>query len=288
MKLLKFINSSAIILCLIIPFFATAQEKEEKFFYKDTIFEYNGSKIEITRSVSTKIYFKSVVAITNQSEDFIIVNPWDIFGFVTGSNDKYTAVAKRPIVIAPKYTKKITVKFEGRDFREPSLTFDFTKLQVTEKIESVYEFNDIDLSKENFRSVGPIKWTMLEKKADKEKAIFRVETQVEYSGTKFLGIFYNNITLKTKDGSTFINASKKSGDFHYDKEKPFKRIVLIFPVEADKVKNENEPKLNYSGVFKEYSIATIVGFKVHLRSGTLEDYKGKKGDDKDKDIEEIE
>lgn len=288
MKLLKFINSTTLILCFVIPLLTTAQEKEEKFFYKDTIFEFNGSKVEITKSLATKMYFKSVVSITNQSDNFILINPWEIFGYVSGSGNKYNAVSKRAIVIAPKYTKKFTVKFEGKDFREPHLSFDVTKLQVTEKVESVYEFVDIDLSKENYRVVGPIKWTMLEKKADKKDALFRVETQLEYTGTKFLGIFYNNITLKTKDGSSFINSGKKAGDFHYDKEKPFKRIVLIFPVDADKVEKGNEPKLNFTDVFKEYSLATIVGFKVNLRMGTLEDYNRKKTGDKEKDIEEME
>lgn len=286
MDILRLFNNKIAIFVLVFPFLLNSQEKEEKFFYKDTMFDFNGSKVEITKSLATKSYFKSVVCITNQSDNFLLINPWDVFGFVSGSSERYNATSKRVIVIAPKYTKKFVVKFEGSDFREPHLSFDVAKLQITEEVTNIMEFSDIDLNKENFRAVGPVKLTIQDKRIDKDRALYRMETEISYSGDKFLGIFYNNIRLKTKDGSVFINSSKKRDDFHYDVNKPFKRIVLIFPVEAEKIKKESEPKLNFSDVFKEYSLSTIVGFKVNLRSGTLEDYKGKKTEDKD--IEEIE
>ena len=266
-----------------------AAQDRERMFYKDTLFEFNGSKIEITKSLSTEKYFKSIVTISNQTDQFMIINPWEVFGKVSGSDEKYNASSKKAIVVPPKYIKKFTVKFEGRDFREERLQYDFGKIEVTEKIESVYELEDVDINKENYRAIGPIRWSMVKKmEPDHGKDDFQIIAEIEYTGDKFLGIFYNNIILTTKDGGKYINVGKKTGNFHYDKTKPFVKQTYLFPVEPAKAKKSNEPKLTFRDVFKEYSMATIVGFKVHLRAGTLEDYKGKAGKPDDKDIEEME
>lgn len=268
-----------------------AQEEDDKrMFYKDTLFEFNGSKIEITKTLATEKYFKSVVSISNQTDQFMIINPWEIFGKVKGSDEKFSASSKKTIVVPPKYIKKFTVKFEGKDFRAPALQYDFSKMQITEKIESVYELEDIDINKENYRALGPIKWRMVKKmEPDHGKDDFQIMAEIEYTGDKFLGIFYNNIVLTTKDGGKYINVGKKTGNFHYDKTKPFVKQSYLFPVEPKNAKKSNEPKLTFRDVFKEYSLTTIVGFKVHLRQGTIEDYKGKAGKpDNDKDIEEME
>ena len=158
-------------------------------------------------------------------------------------------------------------------------------MKITEKVESVYDLGTVDINKENYKAVGPIKWKMVEKDIKKGRPDCRIETELEYTGSKFLGIFYNNILLQTKDGGNYINASKRTGDFHYDNSKPLKRINLIFPVESEKLDKNNNPVLIFNDVFKEYSLATIAGFKYTLRAGSLEDYKGNKGDDKD--IEEM-
>jgi len=287
------IQKKLILLLFCLTFLSNnAQEDDDgkRVFFKDTLFEFNGSKIEITKSLATEKYFKSIVTISNQTDQFMIINPWEVFGKVSGSDEKYSASSKKTIVVPPKYIKKFTVKFEGRDFRAPSLQYDFSKIQVTEKIESVYELEDIDINKENYRALGPIKWRMVKKmEPDHGKDDFQIMAEIEYTGDKFLGIFYNNIILTTKDGGKYINVGKKTGNFHYDKTKPFVKQTYLFPVEPEKAKKKNEPKLTFRDVFKEYSLATIVGFKVHLRTGTIEDYKGKAGKpDNEKDIEEME
>jgi hypothetical protein len=264
-----------------------AQDKQEKFYYKDTLFEFNGCKIEVMKTFSDDKSFRSVLNITNTGDNFLMINPWEVFGLVGGSAEKYNTASKRTFIIPPKYTKKLRIKFIGRDFREPDLIMDFSKLTVTTMVERVYEFN-VDLSNENYKDIGPIRFTILKQDPDNKSADFRITAQLEYTGNKFLGIFYNNIMLKTKDGGSFINTGKKAGDFHYDKDKPLKKMVLIFPVESKKVKKDNQPTLSFANVLKEYQTAQIVGFKINLRAGTLEDYKGKSGSADDKESEDME
>jgi hypothetical protein len=167
------------------------------------------------------------------------------------------------------------------------------EMELTEKLEAVYEINDFDIFKETVKQNGPITWTLTKAVLDdKNNPNFEIDGTVKYSGDKFLGIFYNNITLKTKDGKVYINESKSSNMFsfvrnkyYYDKSKPFEKQILIFPIPSQKVNMDLEPKLSFNGVFNEYSLVRIEGFRIKLTEGTLIDFLGSKAN---KDIEEIE
>ncbi len=254
----------------------TAQTKpaeiEKKFYYRDTTFEYNGNKYDISRIVSADNYFKCAVTVTNISDNFIVINPTDIVGNITGSNDKTISSVKKTAVIAPKYSKKFTVKLEGKDFRVNEINIDITNMQLTGKMLAEYQLTDLDITKENMRQAGPVKWIMKEKKED--KAGYRIVAEIEYTGDKFLGLFYNNITLKTNDGGKYLNTGKKNEDFYYELGKPFEKNILYFPIDASKVKDKYQPTLSFPKVFKEYSLSPTKGPKFKVRKGTLEDFKG--------------
>ena len=181
-------------------------ELEKKFYYKDTTFEYNGNKYEMSRIVSAETYFKCVFTVTNISDNFIVINPVDIFG-TTGTDIKTASLIKKTAVISPKFTKKFTVKLEGKDFSVNEINIDITKMQLTGKVLAEYQLTDLNITKENMRQTGPVKWLMKDRKDD--KAGYRIVAEVEYSGDKFLALFYNNIILKTADGSKYFNIGKK-------------------------------------------------------------------------------
>ncbi len=268
-------------------------------YYKDTLFEFVGFKIEIQKSSSNEKSFKSVIVITNTSDKFMIIDPREISGYISGDTDIHQAYNKKRVVITPHNSKAFTVKFVGKDFRRNVLSIDVSKIQLTDKVVSIIEVPEIDVSKENFREVGPLRWTVnklnlgvsdgkpekshggVPGKHDKKKDNFRIDATLEYSGNKFLGIFYNNIVLTTKDGGKFINVSKNSSSFsnninkvNMDNAEGKEKQVLVFPIESEKIYFANEPKISFNGVFKEYSLETIEGFKVYLHSGTIDDYKG--------------
>lgn len=262
------------------------QSKDEKFFYKDTMFDFHGIKIELSKSLSTKESFKSTVTINNPTDQFVLVNPSEVFGFGATSKNKHVALSKRVIAVAPKYSRKFTIRFEGEDFRESVLWMDFTKLQITDKVEAVYELQGMSVFKENNKQTGPVKWTILDiDESTHGKIEYRINCNVEYRGNKFLGIFYNNIILSNNAGETFVNVGKRNGKFSYETGKPHERVNLIFTADAEKLGKKSEPVLKFNEVFKEYSLSTIEGFKINLRQGTLEDYNRQKPNDKE--IEEI-
>jgi hypothetical protein len=301
MKLSKISGLASILTLFFYCHSAFGQNTDEKFFYRDTLFEFNGWKIEVTKSVAYRDVFKSVITVNNTSDQFLILDPTTILFDLPARSEKVQASGLRLVVIPPKYSKKFSLKFTGRDFRAPVISYEVAKMQITEQIESVYDLADINLNNESYKEVGGIQFQVVEKNykqsemritpfglaVDKDKSQdYKIMANVVYNGNKFLGIYFNNIVLKTKDGNSYINVGKRSGTFHYDKSKPTNKVVLVFPIEARNAGPANEPKLVLKEVFKEYSLATIVGFKVILSRGTEGDFNKKI--EKGEDIEEME
>ncbi|HEX8516906.1 MAG TPA: hypothetical protein VF868_11950 [Bacteroidia bacterium] len=275
-----------------------AQIKDEKYYYRDTVFEFAQCKIDIRKCVADDQSFKCGVVITNLTDQFIIIDPVQVIWSLAGSATVSHMALKRKVVIAPRYNKSFTAKFVGADFQQESQTINFTRIEMTDKVEAVYEIPELDVTKDLSRKVGPVTWTV--KKVffavdkDEKKKNFRIDGIIEYTGGKFLGIFHNNIALKTSDGNTYINESKTRGYFafvknkyHYDNSKKFEKQTLVFPVESEKITAELKPTLSFTNVFKEYSLVTIEGFTIKLQRGTINDYMKNAGVLKD-DIEEME
>lgn len=303
MKLHKFIITSYLFLyCLI----GVSQGTDEKYYFKDTVFNFFGIKIQVQKSVATIQSFKSSIIITNTTENFLIVNPEDVFICESLSGAQSMQVSKKQVVIPPKYSKGFTIKFINSDFRKSSLFIDFKKLQLTGKAESVYEISNFNIFNDVEMSVGPVTWTLTKVVQDEKKKMenLRVDGTIKYNGNKFLGIFHNNISLTTNDGKSYFNEGKSKSTFpfvankyysgtskpleklYYDKSKPLEKHILIFPVESGKINSKLQPTIYFNQVFVEYPLENIEGFKIQLIQGTLEDFKG--GSDKnDKDIEEV-
>ena len=293
MKLHKFIFTSYLFLFCLIGF---AQGADEKYYFKDTIFDFYGLKIEVKKSIATMDFLKSVIIITNTTDNFIIVNPEEVFISESLSGFKTGQVSKKQVVVPPRYSKSINVKFINQDFRKSSPLIDFRKLQLTGKVESIYEITNFDIFNDVVKSVGPVTWTLKKVVQNEKKKMenLRIDGTIEYTGTKFLGISHTNISLNTNDGKSYFNGGKSAGTMsaaknklYYDNSKPLEKQILIFPVESGKINTGLQPKIYFSEVFKEYSLENIEGFKIQLSPGTLEDFKG--GNDKpNKDIEEVE
>jgi hypothetical protein len=273
-------NLSKNILAIIICVFAlslTAQEKrkeiEKKFYYKDTAFEFNGARYEISKVLANESSFKFRVNVTNMTNDFIVVTPYDVFSFATDPKIKRASSSAKTAVIAPRYTKAFTLKFDGPDYRMPAINIDFTKIQNTGKADATYPIPDMNIFTDNFKQTGPVKVTVDNNKKE-DKSGYRIIVVLEYNGNKFLSFFQNNIVLKTKDGGSYTNTGKKNSDFHYEMGKPSERDFLFFPVSENKINAKNEPTLTFKDVFKEYSLVSSVGPKIKLRQGTIEDFNG--------------
>jgi hypothetical protein len=267
-----------------------SQKVDKNFYFKDTIFEFSGLKVEVKKSIADNKMFKGAMIITNNTDQFVIINPGSIIGSELNSQVKTIATISKKIVIPPKYTKGFTFKFLNIDFRKAELEINVETIQFTDKVEFVYDISDFDFYSQITKSVGPLKWTTLKIYQDENdtKDYFKIDGSIEYSGSNFLAIYYNNAFIKTKDGQTFINAGPSKSvlqpnknKFYFDNSKEAQKLILIFPVESRKITREIEPKLNFIEVFKEYSLKTIPGFKIKLKQGSFDDYRqnDKKNDD---------
>ncbi len=255
-----------------ITFLINAQLKPDKLFYKDTAFNFNGFHIEAVRNASDDMSFKSTIVFTNPTNKYMLIDPDDIFGIA--GKDKYLNINKRKIVIKPNSTKRVRVKFMKRDFRDSSLSIYFEKMLITDDGASIYQLKDLNITLENYREVGPVKWTLIHKSFDFNDGII-IKAKIEYSGNQLLIISSEKMSLKTKDGGNYINNYKKSSNFYYDKTKIFEPQILGFPAKRLTVKEGGDAILSFNTVFTEYPILKIEGFKINLRIGTLEDYKGR-------------
>lgn len=286
---------------LIFTYFSSyGQKDDEKFYYKDTTFEFVGFKVTVCRAVATVKSFRASVMVSNTSDQFLIFNPEEIFAAKAGTNQIRSMDGNKEMVIAPKYNGRITVKFAADDYRHSAIEINIKSIKMTDKVEAIYELGTLDVFKEDARQTGPVKWKttkrLIDDDKDKQSKPFQMDGTLEYTGDKFLGIFYNNIILTASDGKTYVNSGKttnifysQAAKFYYDRSKPFEKMKFSFEAPISVVNPKTTNTISFSNVFKEYSLVKIEGFKVTLQQGTLADYKGtqelnSKGE---KDIEEI-
>lgn len=251
---------------------SAVSQEEKKFFFRDTLFEYNGNHYEISRSVATDEYFKCRVSVTNMTNNFLIFNPADIFGTLGANTDKINAVKKKVFVVPPKFSKSFVLKIEGKDCRSAQVNINMSKIQMSGNVLNTYNFDDLLFLKENIRENGPVKWVM--KDRDMAKDGYRIVAEVSYKGDKFLALMYNNVVLKTADGGKFTNTGRRNEDFYYENGKPFEKCIFSFPIEEKRVNRKNAPTLSFPNVFKEYALLPGTGPKFTLHKGTEADYKG--------------
>jgi hypothetical protein len=264
-----------------------AQPDAPKYYYKDTTMNFYGYVIKTSQTVATNEVFKSLITITNTTDDFMIIHPNEIFGIVNPPY-KTSCVNRNDIVIPPQYTKKFRLKFVGQDFRSPSLIIDISKVKFTDQPGTSYKIPEINIYKQRTFTAGPIEWTLVNFGDHDPEDNFRVIATIKYTGNKFLGLLNNNVSMSTAGGKTYVNLARQVGKYHYDSKKPEFKLAYYFPIETKKIGTTSAPTLNFDGVFVEYSLSTAMGFKIAFSRGKLADFKGKNSTTEDKDIEEAE
>ncbi len=253
-------------------------EKTEKQYFKDTTFEANGLRFEFKKSSSTVKDFKTTMIIKNPGDKYIIIDPYELFcSFNTAK--KYRFSNKSSLVIAPRSDEKIHLKFGGRDYREPVVTINISKIQVNDKVAATYDFDTLNISKENYRAIGSVKWTLVQKDYDINMGV-RLTGKLIYTGDKFLVIDLPNAKLKTKDGGNYNHIEKTGWHLntynhtYYDKTKSHEQQILIFPVKREILRTSQNALLSFTNVLQEYSLLDLEPLKITLRKGTEADYKG--------------
>lgn len=268
---------------LLLKGFFYAQEKDPKFFFRDTMAEVNGITYEFTKIAATGNHLRANVIITNKTTSFLVLEPKDLFCRTSDSSGKFWMLSKDMMVVAPNHAEKFTIRYTG-DLRSPSVEMDFMKLKMTGEAETIFTLAPLDVSKESFRQTGPVKFTIKDKDPQKwDKVEYRIVGRLEYFGGKFLGILPPNVHLKTNDGGDFANIGAKKQLFYYNNRETWQPMSLTFPLESERAGSSNAPTLYFENVFGEYSLKYVEGFKVKLTRGTLADYKNRRvpGEDDD-------
>jgi hypothetical protein len=245
-------------------------------FYKDTAIEFNGLTIRLIKTFAKERYLKTTISVYNTTNNFAIFNPAHII-LILSDGQRIENGSDKEAVIPPRSVNKFGLKYDGNYMGYPTVSFDFSKLQLTEKILSVYDVQMLPLKIDGEWGSKSLK---LKITAIDPTGVYLVKMNVKYTGDNFLGIITDSVILKTNDGRQYAN-TKKLKRKHFDKKKPSENFSFMFNNTKPIVRNKHEPYLTLIDVFKEYSVVTIVGPKI---TQSISDKIGT--EDKD-EIEEI-
>src|SRR6202008_3222446 len=85
------------------------------FFYGDTIFEYSHMKFEFKETMAYKTKFKSNVYITNFTDSFKIISPYDVK--ISKGDYAVTLSNRGEFVVPPKSTRRFRFNTDGSGFK---------------------------------------------------------------------------------------------------------------------------------------------------------------------------
>lgn len=285
-----------IALCLFIGFNAFSQHVT--FVYRDTVVESNQLRFETRTCVAYRQFGKIILEITNLTDSFKIIYPWDIsISDVTGRQVRLQD--KKPYVIPPKATRKCRFVAESNDFKAGTLRVEIGAVHTTGRALNVYSFPPFILDAATFDmveknvmplvAIGPVTLKLKNFKYY-SKGNVRVWLSVFYSGDLFLGAHCNKISLKSADGKVTMQAfTPRNNAFFFDKKRRELRLTLKFENPGSNAEKPMGEKLILDDVFVEYPTyekQDKISFNVYKLRETDEKVKEEEPDDEDKDKDE--
>ncbi len=168
--------------------------------YSDTIFEIDQLKFKITETYAFRDKIKTTIIFYNKSDNFKIIHSED-FSIMDSDSSMIIVNAKKPIVIAPKSTKKIGLLAETKaSFKLYDVKIGLKKIYTTGP-PSVMKFGLFNLHTEG---IDAMKNDVLEIQRTKcisyPGGITKAYFKVAYTGNKFLGIYRPNAFLLSANG----------------------------------------------------------------------------------------
>lgn len=246
------------------------QEETKFFLYKDTGLVYSNVRFNITKCMSTSKKLQCELIINNSNNSYVVLDPFQIYSTTNNGKNKSYCNNHSSLVVPPMSSQKFELTFKGLDFRNPNVGVVFTKIQFTDSLFAVYNFQGLLLTEKNQRRVGSITYTLINRDFDKSKNCIRLSGKLNYRGDKFLVISLENAILKTNDGNAYYNIGEKGwyiksyNNTYYDKNRKYEKQFLFFPTKKKYLKFDMQSTLNFENVLKEYSIKSIDGFNLQL------------------------
>jgi|GEM_PF-4638551 len=254
----RFLISTFLIL---VSFEMFGQKKISASFYNDTIFEFNGCTIELKNTyIRKKLFLRTTVKITNRTDKFMLIDPDDVF-LISLARGETKSMYKKTIVIPPNYSNKFELKFNDVGFDTPLLVYNFSKIRFTSHANLVYVISDLHLGRGYHSKLGKLDVEMIDVKVTDE--VYKVRIRVNYDGSDFLAINFNNIGINSPMGKCY-NLKKLPGKFHFNPNHKTEVINLAFSINCASF-HSHDKLLTFGNVFTSYAIEITDGFKISQR-----------------------
>jgi|JI10StandDraft_1071094.scaffolds.fasta_scaffold429321_1 hypothetical protein len=221
--------------------------------YSDTIFEIDQLKFKITETYAFRDKIKTTIILYNQSDNFKIIHSED-FTITDSENNAIIVNAKKPIVIAPKTSKKIGLLAETKaSFKLYDIKIELKKIYTTGNPVAIFKPNLFNLQLEGMEAskVGPLEITRT-KCLHTPDGITKAYFKVAYTGNKFLGIYRPKAMLLSPNGKAYMNIAKKASIISYPEEKAAMTLLFEYYNHAVNFSGQNCDKISFENVFVEY------------------------------------
>ena len=221
--------------------------------YSDTIFEIDQLKFKITETYAFRDKVKTTIILYNKSDNFKIIHSED-FSIMDSDSNMIIVNAKKPIVIAPKSTKKIGLLAETKaSFKLYDIKIGLSKIYTTGNPLSIIKPNLFNLYLEGTETskTGPLEITRI-KCVSATNGPTKAYFKVAYTGNKFLGIYRPNALLLSSNGVKYPNIAKKNSITYYPEEKAAMTVLLEYDNPTPNFNDPNCDKVSFENVFAEY------------------------------------
>ena len=162
--------------------------------------------------------------------------------------------AKKPIVIAPKTSKKIGLLAETKNsFKLYDIKIGLNKIYTTGNPVSIFKPNLFNLQIDEMETskIGSLEITRT-KCISTPNGSIKAYFKVAYTGDKFLGIYRPKAMLLSANGKSYMNVAKKASTTYYPDEKAAMTLLFEYDNPAPNFSDPYCDKVSFENVFIEY------------------------------------
>lgn len=221
--------------------------------YSDTVFEQDQLKFKVTETYAFRDKIKTTIVLTNLSDNFKTIYSED-FTITDSENNAIVVNTKKPIVIAPKMSKKIgLLAVTKASFKLYDIKIGLKQIYSTGNAINTLKPSQFNLHLEGTEGckVGPLEITSIKCNGEPNgstKAYFKLS----YTGSNFLGIYGSKATLVKANNTAYLSFAPKSKTTYYPANKPAFSMMLEFENPNPNFNGQTCDKVKFENVFVEY------------------------------------
>lgn len=221
--------------------------------YSDTVFEQDQLKFKVTETYAFRDKIKTTIILTNLSDNFKTIYSED-FTITDAENNPIVINSKKPMVIAPKSSKKFGLMAESKaSFKLYDIKIGLKQIYSTGNAINTLKPNQFNLHLEGIEGckVGPLEITSIKCNGEPNgstKAYFKLN----YTGTNFLGIYGSKAMLVKENNAAYLSFAPKSKTTYYPANKPAFSMMLEFENPNPNFDGQSCDKVKFENVFVEY------------------------------------